>query len=346
MSTVIKTLKDKLGNIVLPRTRTSAITMGDGTTTLEQALASMASAAHKSTHALGGSDFLSPSDIGAASSAHVHNDTDINLTDAVKTALALSGDKTISDALSLLARFNSGLCNDYLWAKGIITPTLASNIVTRIYASAASWTSQSFLYSDALNTNGKLVNPQTVTIRYSTPADANIFKGKYWAQTALSDVYFTKADAANAYTGTDGAYTYTMRIYAQKVTDVSVTSISYLNSTDSDAYPPTVSDGYTYIALGQIGNGLQIATGSYVGNGTYGNEISLTFPFAPKFVYVQAGTYTLLLVKGGSATSSNVTNVNASIFYRILGNTVYWYNTVNASLQLNAVDTYYYVAIG
>ena len=37
MSTVIKTLKDKLGNVVLPRTRTTAITMGTGTTLRMQA---------------------------------------------------------------------------------------------------------------------------------------------------------------------------------------------------------------------------------------------------------------------------------------------------------------------
>ena len=65
MSTVIRTLKDKMGNIVLPRTRTSAITMGDGTTTLEEALATKASTSHKSTHATGQPDALTPSDIGA-----------------------------------------------------------------------------------------------------------------------------------------------------------------------------------------------------------------------------------------------------------------------------------------
>lgn len=39
MATLIKTLRDKAGNIILPRTRSSAVTLLDGTTTLEQELA-------------------------------------------------------------------------------------------------------------------------------------------------------------------------------------------------------------------------------------------------------------------------------------------------------------------
>ena len=58
-------------------------------------------AAHKSTHSTGGSDVLSPSDIGAASSSHSHSGNDI-----------ISG--TVADAR--LSGNTQASMNLYLWA--------------------------------------------------------------------------------------------------------------------------------------------------------------------------------------------------------------------------------------
>ena len=112
MSTYIKTLKDKLGNVVLPRTRTTAITMGDGTTTLEQALALKASTSHKSTHATGGSDALTPADIGAAS---------IPIYSATQTSFGTNTvTETMDDGGVLVTTFN---------ADGTITAVLTKNSI-------------------------------------------------------------------------------------------------------------------------------------------------------------------------------------------------------------------------
>ena len=50
MSTLIKTLRDDEGNIVLPRTTTQAVTLGDGTTTVDEGLNSKAPLIH--THSI------------------------------------------------------------------------------------------------------------------------------------------------------------------------------------------------------------------------------------------------------------------------------------------------------
>ena len=62
--------------------------------------------------------------------------------------------------------------------------------------------------------------------------------------------------------------------------DFTTFNATYVNSPDSNAYPPAVSDGYTYIALGKVGSKAQITTSTYVGTGTYGesNPNTLTIP--------------------------------------------------------------------
>ena len=65
--------------------------------------------------------------------------------------------------------------------------------------------------------------------------------------------------------------------------------ISYVNSPDPNAYPPAVSDGYTYTALGQLGNGVQIETGSYVGTGS--GQVTLSFSKPPKLLILSTFSY-------------------------------------------------------
>ena len=118
--------------------------------------------------------------------------------------------------------------------------------------------------------------------------------------------------------------------------------------------------------------GAKIATGSYTGTGTYGgsNPCSLTFDFAPQFVYIaivnSSNTYDAYL------TSENATFLLAGLSTSYIpygyiyngsrvershakkssnGKTLYWYSTttqasVQGSWQLNYRTTYYYVAIG
>ena len=60
--------------------------------------------------------------------------------------------------------------------------------------------------------------------------------------------------------------------------------VGYVNSPAPNAYPPAVSDGYTYKALGQIGVKVRIETGIYTGTGSTTKK--LTFSFNPEFVFI------------------------------------------------------------
>lgn len=146
---------------------------------------------------------------------------------------------------------------------------------------------------------------------------------------------------------------------------------TYVNSPDHNAYPPAVSDGFTYTLLGQFANlGAKIATGSYTGTGTYGssNPNSLTFDFEPKLILIPLHTgsdsyglwYQSLVPKDNYYTIIPFSNVpteytrgagfgvtSSDVFGKKAGNTLYWYNTSSAYNQFNAAATdYYWVAIG
>lgn len=94
----------------------------------------------------------------------------------------------------------------------------------------------------------------------------------------------------------------------------------------------------------------RIETGSYVGTGTYGsaNPNTLTFEFAPKFVFVSSGgggSSYFLWVQGCNKTSGEY-NDDSSVVV-VSGNTLSWYNPVNNTSQRNVKGwTYYYIAIG
>lgn len=98
--------------------------------------------------------------------------------------------------------------------------------------------------------------------------------------------------------------------------------------------------------------GVRIATGSYVGTGSYGasNPNSLTFPFVPKIVLIQvaANTYGAAFFVWGSGYftcpySGNSIGVNP---VTISGNTMSWYSKISDQAQLNSMHTYNYLAIG
>lgn len=100
----------------------------------------------------------------------------------------------------------------------------------------------------------------------------------------------------------------------------------------------------------------KIATGSYVGTGTYGadNPCSLTFPFVPKLFIVsqadrgfsanniwQAGFVWI----AGIATVVTDTQMSGTVV-SLEGNSLSWYNRRGASEQINALNkNYVYIAI-
>ena len=92
---------------------------------------------------------------------------------------------------------------------------------------------------------------------------------------------------------------------------------------------------------------LPVASGSYVGTGTYGknNPNSITFDFEPKLVILQ-GDATVIMIRGTSkATYYTTTSYSLTLTWS--GNVLSWYNVESAGRQFNTSgDTYHWVAIG
>lgn len=132
--------------------------------------------------------------------------------------------------------------------------------------------------------------------------------------------------------------------------------VGYVNSPAPSAYPPAEPDGYTYTALGRLGAKVQIATGSYVGTGTYGesNPNSLTFEFEPKLVIIEGDnhgqTYSGYFISGSGVGMCNSIGRNFSVFLTWNNDSVSWVcnpDTKSSEYQLNISGaTYFYLAIG
>ena len=256
-----------------------------------------------------------------------------------------------------------------------------------------------WVYSDSFEVDPQsgqisLINPQyTEWIAYGSDAasdvsqDANTYLlNKYFyidvensVGANSQTVYFlnTSLIRANITNGTDsyGAekekFSSVDVIYGQ----TSPGPWQYLFSSNRDAYPDSgESEGYEYQYLGvpfdSAVNAPQVATGSYVGTGTYGedNPNSLTFDFEPKvFIFYGATdsngtgvraydcsivpfdylteTYKAVYLDDGAATPSRCNMMKYS------NHVLSWYyndpNYGGASYQNNESGlTYYYAAIG
>lgn len=105
-------------------------------------------------------------------------------------------------------------------------------------------------------------------------------------------------------------------------------------------------------AVENAGN-CKIASGSYAGTGIYGSGSpkKITFPFVPKWVYIMLPTVPSLravYVNGAKymTTQANGSNSQTAVC-TLSGSTLSWYNTSDASYQLNSSGyTYIWVALG
>lgn len=63
---------------------------------------------------------------------------------------------------------------------------------------------------------------------------------------------------------------------------------TFVNSPDPNAYPPAVSDGYTYKLLGKVAESMRAEIGTYVGTGGYseGQGPHLIFNIKPKLLVI------------------------------------------------------------
>lgn len=233
---------------------------------------------------------------------------------------------------------------------------------------------QTFQYSDRLNLSdtGEFSLKDPVTIQYSFDtweSAKNTLSGKYvqitTLNTATSDygpnvIWYIPSNANFVATGY-----YQMKVDIQSVGSQYITDLGiyeYVYSDDRDAYPDSGQlNGVEYQYLGipfeNAREAPRIATGSYIGTGTYGESHpnTLIFDSKPKIVVIdmdstQYGAMTAgIYIWGCTIMSSVSSNDSALNIVRTTGNTMSWYSQKlmnNAQGQFNISGiTYRYVAI-
>lgn len=264
-----------------------------------------------------------------------------------KTTAALYGlgaDAVPDEVFGLLSRFQSGLGNEYVWAKqasGLVDVVVKSSTTSVIDLGADNVVD---VYAVASVVDGNIVLSYKVSNIYPYH-DAEGYYAYYNGNPYYLTAFVSSSPNSIKFSAN------LLTVGQEAVQGV----VGYVNSPNPNAYP--VDDGYTYTALGQLGNKVQIATGSYTGTGTYGsgNKNSLTFAFAPKFLVVAKDGRLTAYEKGSfywispSTGSVGITTSNADYtpYVSVSGNTVSWYDATSSYDQFNeSGKTYYYVAFG
>lgn len=314
-------------------------------------------------------------------------------------------EETLSDETAALFGLGMGAVPDdafrvlnahreHWWEVHAWTPGTHRTVeITKDYVGAPESTSLQYADSFTVADDGTviLVEPTTVTISaLFSDKTSSTYKNKYWigmrqassitnlgsSYTPLDVVYIPDVSALESHTSI-AEYFY-MTPTAEMIAYYGVPGVvggivDLVHDTNSDAYPDDeVLDGYYYVYAGiPLENAVvapQIATGSYIGTGAYGedNPNSLTFDFEPKIVIIQSRTSSLF---GSPCDSSDwsywvlfingVTRVRCAKAGYVAGtdpdnlyvawenNTVSWYSEDLVSSQLNTdKSTYHYIAIG
>lgn len=299
------------------------------------------------------------------------------LKDATAALFGLPNTAVPDDALHLLSRFQSGLGNEYIWAKYTQSISYGDNLTTSQVNILSYGSSSKAQYSTNAKIEGKsvvMVDPIEITYD-QIKSSPDILKGKYYTPLTNSGSSVISKNTLYFIPDTSRIWVYNGEYI--DTNDIRIPIISnnltgYVNSPSPDAYPPDVSDGDTYTLLGQLGDKVRIATGSYTGTGTYGasNPNSLTFSFEPKLVFMFKDKFPVY----GSVSSTTsypvygttigmTTTYSRSLFniygrrsgddYYLYakkssdGKTLSWYHEARADDQINGSGaTYRYIAIG
>lgn len=302
------------------------------------------------------------------------------LSNETKAMYGLSNTATPDDVLAELGKYKQYWWKriPVVWRDAYATLGDVTSVKTGGNSSSSATYSISYSASYSVDSSGNvtLVSPSTLSVSYTNYTAINALKGHYFKSniSSVPGIYFVSADAPDAVRETIDSVRYVYIDGAKLIGHAQgyeYGSVELVNSSDRNAYPDSgTQDGYEYEYLGiPLDNAVtapKIETGSYVGTGTYGqaNPNTLTFGFAPKFVWIyeffrsdswydagDASKIPFELIPEGefgrkyppSTTPTHSTNT----YSKRVGSTLYWYNTDSAGDQLNySNSTYYYIAIG
>ena len=295
------------------------------------------------------------------------------LKDATAALFGLGADAVPNDVFGVLSRFQSGLGNEYVWAKSqskkVLKPSGSTDTAYAPFVSTASTQTTLKVYpSYTISEDGTVAltgGAVNITGTYNSPptsAQVQAYAGYYVYSYDGNSILQLTSNSWTTNVQSGATYGWSVGSCNKLGAESEMTVISYVNSPDHNAYP--VDDGYTYTALGQLGAKVQIATGSYTGTGGVGSENAnvITLDFVPKVVMVGAGAYdsggVRFMFSWDTANSYELTpyiKTGNTLFIRKTSLTITfaenfsWYTEGynSPSNQLNKSGcTYYWIAIG
>lgn len=307
------------------------------------------------------------------------------LKDATAALYGLGASAVPDDVLAEIGKYKQ-----YWWRRRDLghyvlqeTSISAPRTIYMSYSSVVTYTYGSSVTINQTDGTVTIDNPQTLTTQRAP--NASVFDpliGSYYMcdknmrhPNTGADVMFanTLYFIPNRATISNNGEDYYLATAAMKISTEKTApgDWEYLQSSTRSAYPDSgTSGGYEYEYLGiPFDNAVtapKIETGSYVGTGTYGasNPNTLTFGFAPKFVWIyewlrgdawyDAGDITKVpfgIIPEGDFgrhfPPCNSTGDSNTAYSKRVGTTLSWYNKESAGAQLNySNSTYYYIAIG
>lgn len=180
-----------------------------------------------------------------------------------KYGLGASG--TPNDVFGVLSRFQNGLGNEYVWEKGTYIDNLGTESTSSWQGICQSYPSTANLYYadtlyDLLKETGTykiLTVPAYTSGDYSSTINSTT--ANKWVKSAPNyNVYFFNDGSRVAWGGSGSSYIYYISGTFYQNPSIDFELVSYVNSPNSSAYPPAVSDGYAYRELGQIAKKLNV----------------------------------------------------------------------------------------
>ncbi len=308
------------------------------------------------------------------------------LKDATAALYGLPNTAVPDDVFSFLGKFN-----EYNWKRRTKNMSIDKSDITNLITVTTS--SIGLYYSNELNDDGTLKNPQDVAI-YASSSGATTLASKAPCYirglpgSSSNVIFYLPAGTTGGSSRSNSIYydynSGTPYLYLsndalvkpQKVNSVVVSYGEWedVYSPNRNAYPDSgIVDGYEYQFIGKpfdvLLNPVHIATGSYIGTGTYGsnNPNSLTFDFEPKLVMIygiKQGTELTNLLHVTGTIYAIPTETLTTTYTRYFGfgtknytygkksddgKMIYWYSTNSSSDQRNESNQnaqYYYLAIG
>lgn len=225
----------------------------------------------------------SASDVGvdpSGTAVNVMNEHNTNSIAHEDIRQAIASVQSAAGAASLLTRFNEGLGNEYMWERvteEFVITTDAESSVVLYYNNGDAAATGIVWYADEISDSKTLVNPKSLSVSYNTYTAADLLKGKYFTidQQGNSTVYYGTQDSTTR--RIDSGWYNVDKIAKAVISANKVqTVVDYVNSSNSDAFPPAASDGFIYNPMGTIGsiesNSLKLDYIEYVGTGVKGSE--------------------------------------------------------------------------